>query len=220
MPDLRYDQGSCEVVYLGFDEQRFSPSSTVRREPMVTCVAKLTGFKNVHLIIEAIRILANQGDQETQLHLVGVGDALPSLQRQAKQHAISDRVIFHGRLEDESLVQLLQRSRGLCLASVDEPFGLVTIEAMACGTPVIAINTGGPAEVIADTNAGILIDARIQCRSRGLFTRSTAMIIDSPLVPALQSLGRRIFIGTGPLIDWKRSLTRHCAVARKCWLKS
>ena len=75
------------------------------------------------------------------------------------------------------MVQLLQRSRGLCLASVDEPFGLVAVEAMACGTPVIAVNSGGPAEIIGQSKAGILID---QPDSQSI-AKAINTLIDDPL---------------------------------------
>jgi glycosyltransferase involved in cell wall biosynthesis len=153
-----YSEEACRVVYLGFDPTRFRVSMDEQREASIICVAKLTRFKNVDRVIDAMRLLRDGGDDETKLHIVGTGDALPSLKLQVARLGLEQRVLFHGRLNDSDLVRLLQRSKGLCLASVDEPFGLVAIEAMACGTPVIAVDSGGPAEVVGTTAAGILVE--------------------------------------------------------------
>lgn len=153
-----FSDNQCEVVYLGFDHGKFSPGENQQREQGIVCVAKLTRFKNVDRIIEALLILQQAGDAATRLHIVGTGDAYHSLKQQAARLGLESRVAFHGRLEDTELVGLLQRARGLCLASVDEPFGLVAIEAMACGTPVVAVNSGGPAEIVGSSQAGLLVD--------------------------------------------------------------
>ena len=47
----------------------------------------------------------------------------------------------------------------LCLASDEEPFGLVVVEALACGTPVVAMNSGGPAEILGQHGCGLLVDS-------------------------------------------------------------
>ncbi len=154
----RYSDVACEVAYLGFDHTKFHACEDVQREPSIVCVAKLTRFKNIDRVIEAIRLLQDSGDVVTQLHIVGTGDALPSLKQQVQRLGLNVRVLFHGRLDDAELVRLVQGARGLCLASIEEPFGLVAIEAMACGTPVIAVDSGGPAEIIGRTDAGLLID--------------------------------------------------------------
>jgi len=91
------------------------------------------------------------------LQVVGEGDALASLRAKAAALNLSEQVVFHGRIADEAVVRLLQQSSAFCLASVDEPFWLVCIEAMACGTPVVAVDTGGPREVVANHGCGILV---------------------------------------------------------------
>jgi len=55
------------------------------------------------------------------------------------------------------MVTILRKSRGLCLASIEEPFGLVAAKPY-CGTPVIDVDSGGPAEIVGNTEAGLLID--------------------------------------------------------------
>ena len=153
-----YSDQQCEVVYLGVDRERFNTDIVESREPWITCIAKLTRFKNVDRIIDAVKLITDQGQADCQLQIVGTGDAEAELRRQVDQLGLDQHVRFHGRLSDSDMVTLLRKSRGLCLASVDEPFGLVAVEAMACGTPVIAVNRGGPSEIVGNTEAGLLID--------------------------------------------------------------
>ena len=70
---------------------------------------------------------------------------------------IENRVHFTGELCDVSGV--LQASDLLVLNSRDEPFGLVLIEAMACGTPVLATRVGGIPEIVTDSENGWLIES-------------------------------------------------------------
>jgi glycogen(starch) synthase len=122
----------------------------------MTVVAKLTRFKNVDMIIRAVGELVKRGHSQVCLNVVGVGDALSGLQQTAMSEGIADRVRFQGRLPDQTIVTLLQQSRVFCLASSNEPFGLVVVEALACGTPVVAMDNGGPREVLNNLPCGML----------------------------------------------------------------
>ena len=175
-----YSDARCSVAYLGLDSSRFNFDETEERKLWITCIAKLTRFKNVDRIIDAVKRLVDAGENDLQLHIVGTGDARPELQQQSSRLGLESRVIFHGRLSDHDMVQLLRRSRGLCLASVEEPFGLVAVEAMACGTPVIAVNSGGPAEIVGLTQAGILIDRP----DAGLIAGAIRELFDTEKFPA------------------------------------
>ena len=150
---------ACRIVYLGVDHQRFTPHSSTIRKPWVCVIAKITRFKNVDAIVRAIAELVRRGLTEVHLHVVGVGDALEECQRTAEAAGITSQVTFHGRLGDDRVVDLLQQSRVFCLASADEPFGLVVVEALACGTPVVAMNNGGPLEILKDLGCGKLCEA-------------------------------------------------------------
>lgn len=151
-----YVKKACNTVYLGVNHERFRPDDQVIRKPWITVVAKLTRFKNVDVIIRAVGELVKRGHSQVWLNVVGVGDALSGLQQTALSEAIADRVKFHGRLSDQTIVTLLQQSRVFCLASSDEPFGLVVVEALACGTPVVAMDSGGPQEVLNNLPCGRL----------------------------------------------------------------
>ena len=151
-----YSEDLCRTAYLGVDHKRFRPDHRVSRKPWITVVAKLTRFKNVDVVIKALAELFRRGHNQVHLNVIGTGDAMWFLKQTALSAGLADRVEFHGRLSDEAVVQLLQQSRVFCLASSNEPFGLVVVEALACGTPVVAMDSGGPREVLTNLPCGKL----------------------------------------------------------------
>ena len=78
----------------------------------------------------------------------GTGDMLDQLRRQTNELGIEDRVHFAGFVEPAGVDQILQRSRVLVMPSVSEPFGLVALEAIRNGIPVIISKQSGVREVL------------------------------------------------------------------------
>lgn len=197
-----YGDQACQVVYLGVDLAKFRLGSFEARQPWIACVAKLTRFKNVDRVVDAIGKLT--GDDEcrsVQLHIVGTGDAEHELRGQVQRLELERRVIFHGRMSDGEMAKLLESCVGLCLASVDEPFGLVAIEAMACGTPIIAVNSGGPAEIVGESDAGILLERPDADR----IAEAIANFVKSPERFAARSGAAR---RRAEDFDWERTVDR------------
>lgn len=153
-----YESAKVTTVYLGVNRDQFFHDPTTLRKNWVTTICRLTSFKNVDSIIRAIARLVNAGNRSLQLQIVGDGDCLDSLVTLATKLGITSHVCFHGQASDTKVRELLQHSSVFCLASDEEPFGLVAIEALACGTPVVAINRGGPREIIEGFGCGVLVE--------------------------------------------------------------
>lgn len=80
-------------------------------------------------------------------------------ERQVAPHIDNDRVVFHGVVGGAARTRTLGQARALLhLIGFDEPFGLSVVEAMACGTPVIAFNRGSMPELIEHGVTGFLVD--------------------------------------------------------------
>jgi glycosyltransferase involved in cell wall biosynthesis len=97
---------------------------------------------------------------EVRLVIVGDGPEAPALQRLARQLGSSERVRFLGSMAQERLATVYSAADVLVLASSREGLPNVLLEALACGTPVIATATWGTPEIIAAPAAGRLVERR------------------------------------------------------------
>jgi glycosyltransferase involved in cell wall biosynthesis len=91
------------------------------------------------------------------LIIAGDGPLDLYLQRLARHLGIIDRVVFHHWQTGAALVQAFQNAAVVAIPSLYEPFGIVALEAMACGRPPVASNTGGLAEIVENGADGYLV---------------------------------------------------------------
>lgn len=126
--------------------------------PLVGIVARLQRWKGVHVFVDAVALAMKQ---HPALQAVVVGGAhetepgyIEELAARARQLGIESRIRFAGF--QPNVPQWMQAMDVVVHASDREPFGMVVVEAMALGKPVIAGQSGGPAEIITDGVDGIL----------------------------------------------------------------
>jgi glycosyltransferase involved in cell wall biosynthesis len=133
----------AEVVYPFQDTERFR---NLKREvgEFYLVYGAIVPNKRVDLAIEAIEKLGRR------LVVAGVGQDFKRLRKKA-----SERIHFVGRFSDEQGNELLRTCRAMLFPG-KEDFGITPLEAMACGTPVIAYGEGGAAESVIDRKTGIL----------------------------------------------------------------
>jgi len=119
---------------------------------IIIFIGRLQKQKGVHLLIEAFRQLAYRN---VELWIIGDGEESSSLKRAAGQDS---HIHFWGRLNHKDLASYLEKADVLVAPSLcPETFGIVLIEAMAYGIPIIASRIGAFTEIIADNENGILI---------------------------------------------------------------
>lgn len=106
------------------------------------------------LVMEAFAKLQHT---DTKLVFVGEGPLRGEMEQLIRAKQLTDRVVLLGRLSANGVRDALQEASCLLLASKSETFGVVVIEAMSCGLPVIATRSGGPDDIITP-QTGILID--------------------------------------------------------------
>jgi len=118
-------------------------------------VSRLAGAKNIDLIVEVCKKL------NLPLKVVGTGremQALKELATRNKKQETRDNIEFLGEVDDKELVELYQNCRTLIFAASQEDFGIVPVEAMAAGKPVIALAEGGVLETVVDGKTGVYFD--------------------------------------------------------------
>jgi glycosyltransferase involved in cell wall biosynthesis len=166
---LQTRPGSVDVLANGVDAQRFHPDvdgSRLRAKyakpggRVVLFVAALDRahyFKGLAILLQA---LARLQDRDIHLLVVGDGDLRPRYEQQATRWGLGEQVTFCGRVSDEALPAYYACSDLLVLPSITmgEAFGLVLLEAMASGRPVVASNLPGVRSVVNDGEDGLLIE--------------------------------------------------------------
>ena len=141
-------------IRLGFDPGGLRPLN-LERDPFFLVLGRHDPHKN---LAQVLRAFSQLREPEARLHLVGPHDRryTPQLQALASELGIAHRCQWTPWASDAERLQLLNRCRALVIASLWEGFGLPALEAMACGAPVIAAQTGALPEVVGD--AGQLVD--------------------------------------------------------------
>jgi glycosyltransferase involved in cell wall biosynthesis len=122
--------------------------------PSFLFVGRLEEIKGVDILIKAFSEVLHHYPT-AHLDIVGSGRCLESLERQAKRLGIAPQVAFHGFLASDR-IGYYQRADVCVFPSRYEPFGIVVLEAMAAGRPVIASATGGIPELVEDGQTGLL----------------------------------------------------------------
>lgn len=155
----KFNSKKIKTLYLGIDPQKFKNSRKFKKQQQILSVCRLTKFKNIETIIGAMKILKGKGIK-VKLFIVGNGENKRNLMNLVLKNKLAREIVFKGEVSTESLIDLYKKSKILISASVDEPFGLSILESMACGTPVIAVNSGGPSEIVIDGKTGYLIPGK------------------------------------------------------------
>lgn len=147
------------AVHLGIDlSEKASPPGPPARGKFILCVNHLLPFKNVQAVIEAYAFFAKETKEPPVLKIVGTGYFKYYLEYIIKAEGLQRLVEFEGEIHGEKLKEYYSRAKMLVYTSLNEPFGLVPVEAMANSCPVIASNQGGCAETIIHNETGILVD--------------------------------------------------------------
>jgi glycosyltransferase involved in cell wall biosynthesis len=147
-----------EIVPNGVDLETFQPGSEWPADDgYVLFVGRLVAQKGVTFLLEALSVVLERLP-DTRLIVVGDGELELLLKRITRYLGVPHRVTFLDWTTGPDLVALYQRSQFVVVPSYYEPFGIVALEAMACGRPVIASRIGGLSEIVNDGVNGLLVE--------------------------------------------------------------
>ncbi len=142
------------------------PADARARRHRIVSVGRLVPRKGVDLVIRSLPLLRAAGFDDVELIVVGGAgdsDALDSdpearrLLVLAAELGVADRVSLRGQVPRESMPALLRSADAIVCAPWYEPFGIVPLEAMACGVPVVAAAVGGLIDTVVDRATGLHI---------------------------------------------------------------
>ena len=172
---------------------------------VVLTVGRLDPRKNHAAVIESIASLAPTHDRLVYI-IVGQGRQIEVLREQARRSGISDRVRFVGTMDPASLLAVYGACDVFAMPAVQdgtdvEGFGMVFVEAAACGKPCVAGQVGGQADAVADGQTGFVVDGRDQAAVTQAMQR---LLVKPDLRRQMGQAGRQRSEG----FDWRHVVQR------------
>ncbi len=186
---LGVPRASIRVVPYGVDTDEFLPDGPVARRtgrPRLLAVAPLTERSGLDVIVRAMadvprcELVIVGGPARSQLSKDPVYRGLVRL---ASKLGVGDRVVFAGQVSRARMPALLRSADLLVHTTLYEPFGMVPLEAMACGTPVMAAAGSSHQDAIVDGTTGVLV----RPGQPALLARRIRQLLASPML--LQGYG-------------------------------
>ena len=150
------DTDDVEVLLPGVDTDRIA-AGVARREQRFVLAGRIMWQKNVELAVDAVRRLHDRGVDAPVVVAGAVDEKSQPYLAELRRRATGLPVEFRPGPTDAELVELYRTSTAALFTARNEDFGIVPLEAMAAGTPVLAVDNGGPKETVLDGVTGWLL---------------------------------------------------------------
>ena len=158
-----------EIVHPGVDHEVFQPCGVsvwpgrmTDHVPKILFAGRQQRYKGPHVLLQALAILRDRGFHTLPMvHFTGAVSGSSEYDLQAKAHllGVAQWCSFSPPVAPETLASYMRAADVVAMPSITESFGLVAVEAQACGTPVLAHKVGGLKIAVADGLSGQLVDS-------------------------------------------------------------
>ncbi len=154
------------VLPTGLPEESFHPekekAAALREElaaggkRLFVCTARLAKEKNIDFLLESLALYKRSTGEDFVLALVGEGPQEKHLRRRVEELGLDAQVRFAGRVENREIVNYCAAADLFLFPSTSETQGIVSLEAMAAGTPVLAVRATGAEDIVTDGKNGYM----------------------------------------------------------------
>jgi len=166
-----------------FDSQSFRRRYARDEEKIVFYIGRHVFEKGIHLLIEAAPEIINKYNN-TKFVIGGTGSMTEELKSRVRKMGIEEKVLFTGYMSDSDRDRLYRVSNVSVFPSLYEPFGIVALEAMAAGCPVVVSDTGGLGEIVQHEKNGL---KTINGSSNSIVDNIIKLLFDEELVTNIKN---------------------------------
>ncbi|MEM3565497.1 MAG: glycosyltransferase family 4 protein [Candidatus Bathyarchaeia archaeon] len=200
-----------QVIYHGIEPEIYQSAKadkveckrllgTNPEEKIILFVGTIHPFKDPLTLIKSFSIIAKE-QNKIRLILVGEGKLRPKILELAKNFKLLDKISIHRRLKFDELVLFYRAADVFVLPSINEGLGIVTLEAMASGTPCIVSNSGASPEIVQD--CGLIFK---QGDYRDLAEKILQVLEDENLA---QTLALKGYERVKKVFSWEKSIAKY-----------
>ena len=143
-----------EIIYNGVDLENLKPGEKAK-DPLVIFLGRLQAYKSIDVLLRSFKLVVAK-HPKAKLVIAGGGDAADSLRSLTKDLQLSDSVDFTGKVTEKEKKSLFQSAWVMANPSMKEGWGITTIEANACATPVVGSDVAGLRDSINHDETGTL----------------------------------------------------------------
>ena len=184
------------IIYNGVDLKTYKPAEK-SSVPLVLYVGRLKYYKSLHIFLQSAKKILEKLP-EVKFVIAGDGEEKSGLMKLAKKLNIFGKISFLGKVSEEEKIKLYQKAWVFVNPSFMEGWGITTIEANACGTPVVASNVLGLRDSVDNPHSGFLVPYG----SINIFSERITKLIKDDTLRAKMSIEALIW---AQQFDWQKS---------------
>ncbi|MEO0076645.1 MAG: glycosyltransferase family 4 protein [candidate division WOR-3 bacterium] len=145
------------VIPPGIDLTQYQPNFAIKEKNLIIHTGRIKRYKSIDHLLYATEKLS-QKRKDFKVVIIGDGDDLPRLKDIVQKLKIGNLITFTGYISEQEKLSYYQKATVLVENSIKEGWGMIVIEANACGTPVIAARSPGLKDAVLDQKTGFLYD--------------------------------------------------------------